>query len=118
MLLKRGQLTIFIIVAILIVGAVVLFFVFRGGIQKEKPLNPEVAPIQNFVQTCLDDSLEEVVFMVGENGGYRFPENVFEFEGKEHAYYLVNGNNYMPSKIQVEKEISDDLNAKIFICTN
>ncbi len=118
MLLKRGQLTIFIIVAILIVGAVVLFFVFRGGIQKEKPLNPEVAPIQNFVQTCLDDSLEEVVFMVGENGGYRFPENVFEFEDSKVTYYLLNEKNYMPTKEQVEQEISDYFDIKLFVCTN
>ena len=52
MLLKRGQLTIFIIVAILIIAFVVLFFVFRGGIQREKPASPEVVPIKNFVEEC------------------------------------------------------------------
>ncbi len=61
MLSKKGQLTIFIIIAILIIAVVGLFFVFRGGIQKEKPVSPESAPIKNFVQECLDDSLEEVV---------------------------------------------------------
>src|SRR3989338_7685296 len=42
----RGQLTIFIIIAILIVAFVVLFFIFRGGIQREKFASPEVVPIK------------------------------------------------------------------------
>ena len=118
MLLKRGQLTIFIIVAILIIAFVVLFFVFRGGIQREKPASPEVVPIKNFVEECLDETAEGIIYEIAQQGGYSSPENIFESEGKEYAYYLINGNNHMPSKIQVEKEISDDLNAKIFICTN
>ena len=43
---KRGQVTIFIIIAILIIGAVALFFVFNGTLRKFETINPEVAPIQ------------------------------------------------------------------------
>lgn len=115
---KKGQLTIFIILAILIIAFVVLFFVFKGRFIWEKPLNPETAEIKNFVQTCSDDSLEEAVFRVGKNGGYRFPENVFEFENSKVTYYLLNEKNYLPSKEQVEQEISDYFDIRLFVCTN
>ncbi|KHO54840.1 MAG: hypothetical protein QT10_C0011G0021 [archaeon GW2011_AR19] len=97
MLTKRGQITIFIIISILIVAVVVLFFSLRGTLQKEKPVSPETAEIQNFVQGCLDESLESVVFKVGENGGYYFPPKV-STPVLEVPYYIKDNNNLMPKK--------------------
>ena len=53
---KRGQLTIFIIVAILVIAIVALFFAFpklRTAVGIEKPLSPE-----KFIQTCLEDTIK------------------------------------------------------------
>jgi len=73
---KRGQVTIFIIISILIIGAVALFFTLRGTLQEPDIVSPEIAPIANFVQECLDDSLIEGIYFISLQGGYYFvPEN-------------------------------------------
>ena len=115
MLTKRGQITIFIIISILIVAVVVLFFSLRGTLQKEKPVSPETAEIQNFVQNCLDDSLESVVFKVGENGGYYFPPKV-STPVLEVPYYIKDNNNLMPKKEDIEKEISKYVSRELVLC--
>src|SRR3989344_7549201 len=115
MLTKRGQITIFIIISILIVAVVVLFFSLRGTLQKEKPVSPETAEIQNFVQGCLDDSLESVVFKVGENGGYYFPPKV-STPVLEVPYYIKDNNNLMPKKEDIEKEISKYVSRELVLC--
>jgi len=115
MLTKRGQITIFIIISILIVAVVVLFFSLRGTLQKEKPVSPETAEIQNFVQGCLDESLESVVFKVGENGGYYFPPKV-STPVLEVPYYIKDNNNLMPKKEDIEKEISKYVSRELVLC--
>ncbi|MDP2672954.1 MAG: hypothetical protein Q8O84_04030 [Nanoarchaeota archaeon] len=111
---KRGQITIFIIVAILIIGAVALFFTFRGNIQKEV-YTPEVAPIKNFVGECIEDTAEEVIYNVGQGGGHYFPPEKSTETGI--AYYLIGNRSYMPSKENIEKEISFFISEKLFFCT-
>ena len=115
---KRGQLTIFIIIAILIIAVVVLFFTFRGSLQiPGKPVSPETAEIQNFVQGCLDDSLEKVVFRIGENGGYYFPERApAKTEILEVSYYIKNNKNLMLSKEEIETEISKYVTRDLIFC--
>ena len=114
--MKKAQITIFIIIAILIIAVVALFFALRGNINLPgKPVSPETAEIQNFVQTCLDDSLENVVFKVGENGGYYFPPKV-STPVLEVPYYIKDNNNLMPSKEDIEREISRGIERELFFC--
>lgn len=113
----KAQLTIFIIIAILIISSVVLFFVFRGEIGKKESVSPESAPIQNFVQECLDRSLESVVFQVGENGGYYFSGSApAKTELLEVPYYIKNNKNLMPSKEDIENEISKYAERELILC--
>src|SRR3989339_303224 len=113
---KNAQLTIFIIISILIVAVVVLFFTLRGNLNLPgKPVSPETTKIKNFVQTCLDDSLESVVFKVGENGGYYFPPKV-STPILEVPYYIKNNKSLMPSKEDIEREISRGIERELFFC--
>jgi|SRR3989344_4607274 len=114
---KKAQLTIFIIIAIFIIAVVVLFFTLKGTLQKEKPISPETAEIQNFVQECLDDSLEEVVFKVGENGGYYFPSSApATTPVLEIPYYIKDNNNLMPRKEKIQEQISKGVARELIFC--
>jgi len=114
---NRGQLTIFIIISILIIAVVVLFFTLKGTLQKEKPVSPETAEIQNFVQKCLDDSLESVVFKVGENGGYYFLSSAPATTPiLEVPYYIKNNISLMPSKEKIQDEISKGVARELIFC--
>src|SRR3989344_3704129 len=111
---KRGQLTIFIIVAIFIIGIVLIYFAFQQGLIQQ-PLNPDAERVYNFVQTCIEEKSIETIYQVGENGGYFFPPNLSTDSGV--LYYYLEGENLMPSKEQVEDEISFFLEQKLFFCT-
>tara|TARA_Y100000310_G_scaffold343977_1_gene454327 strand:+ start:1352 stop:2083 length:732 start_codon:yes stop_codon:yes gene_type:complete len=113
-MLKKAQLTIFIIIAIVIVGIIVLVFSLQTGIIKQ-PLNPDSEKVYDFVQGCIEGEGTELVYEIGSNGGYFFSPELSTESGV--AYYYSNGKNYMPSKEQVEKEISFFMNEKLFFCT-
>ena len=113
---KKAQLTIFIIIAIFIVAVVALFFVLRGNLNLPgKPASPETAEIQNFVQGCLDDSLEKVVFRIGENGGY-YSLSKSSTPLLEVPYYIKNNQNLMPSKEKIQGEISKGIAKELTFC--
>ena len=115
---KNAQLTIFIIISILIVAVVVLFFTLRGNLNLPgKPVSPETTKIKNFVQTCLDDSLESVVFKVGENGGYYFPSSApATTPVLEIPYYIKDNNNLMPRKEKIQEQISKGVARELIFC--
>ncbi|MEK6844629.1 MAG: hypothetical protein AABX44_00045 [Nanoarchaeota archaeon] len=110
---KRSQLTIFIIVAVLIIAMVILFFSFRGKIQRE---NPETAQIQNFVQECLDETSEFAVYDIAEKGGYEDPSKVSSTVVFNTPYYLRNNKSLMPSKEKIQEEISKSIEKQIDFC--
>lgn len=104
---KRGQVTIFIIIAILIIGAVSLFFTLKGSLQKESIISPEEAPIVNFVEQCLKKTIIEGVSYIALSGGYyKVPEPKEKFFSYDVPFYWYNGKNLMPSKEIVEMEFS------------
>ncbi|MBI4116721.1 hypothetical protein HY449_03170 [Candidatus Pacearchaeota archaeon] len=110
---KKGQLTIFIILALVLVGAVVLFFAFQNNLIRQ-PTNPDAGRVQNFVQNCIKQEGEETIYQTGKNGGYFFPPNFSLPSGV--AIYYANNKNYVPSKKQIEDEISFFMNEKLFFC--
>lgn len=115
--MKRGQITIFIIIAILLVSSVVLFFVLKGNLKiPGKPISPETVEIQNFVEECLDDSLEKVVFRIGENGGYYSLGQAVSTPVLEVPYYIKDNKNLMPSKENIENEISKYVSRELVFC--
>ena len=112
---KRAQLTIFIIAAIFLVGIVFLFFAFQQGLLSQQSLSPDAEKIYSFVQNCIEHEGAETIYQIGQNGGYFFPPNLSTNSGV--AIYSKDGKNYMPSKEQVENEISFFMNQKLFFCT-
>ncbi len=93
MIRKRGlpnksQITIFVILAIIIVAAVVLFFVLRME-DTEEDLPQEFRQVHQGFLDCLENGVESGISIMGEQGGY---------------IYLPNyepGNNFMPQGSQL-----------------
>jgi hypothetical protein len=104
---KRGQLTIFIIIAILVVAGVSLFFVFRGDVNEKSSGDLDADEVFNYVRECMESVAEESIYDIGKGGGYS--------NGLEN-YYLVNGENNFPSKEQVQDEISKSFNENLYPC--
>jgi hypothetical protein len=85
---KTGQVTIFVIIAIVIVAGIVAFFVFRQGFQTTR-IPASVQPAYNTFLSCLEDKTLAGISILESQGGYiELPE----FEP---------GNNYAPFSSQL-----------------
>ncbi|MBP6857076.1 hypothetical protein KBC25_01485 [Candidatus Pacearchaeota archaeon] len=123
---KRGQVTIFIIIAVLIIAGVALFFVFRPNLsEKEETVTKDYAPLYNYLQDCLEQSLIEVIYINSMQGGYYDVQQDFvvfdsssEMEGFSIPYYLIDNKLQLLSKEELEKQISVGLVSKFTSCLN
>jgi len=119
---KRSQVTIFIILALIIVVAIALIFVlFR------KPtisLSPEDNP-QAYIEKCVKDAAEEALDILMPQGSYIEPTNYVLYENNKIGYLCYNTNFYQqcinqePMLIKhIEQEIIDYIEPKITGCFN
>jgi len=114
-MIKRGQVTIFIIIAILIFAAIG-GIVYIEGVKKPSE-SPEVKEVSGFVSDCLQQVSEDAVIAIGEQGGYyNLPEitNYFLFFPK--PYYIYETQNLVPLKGLLEKSINDYIASNIDFC--
>jgi len=111
---KRGQVSAFIIFAIFIVGIIVILFIyFKPNLETEK-VNPDALPIYNYVNDCLKETGEKAVFYIGQTGGYFIKPNLST--DNNIAYYYDKGENHMPSKESIERELSLYMDNMLFFC--
>ena len=122
---KRGQVTIFIIVGLILVGSAVVFFGVKGGFI---PSIGGGAPASTnaFLSACLQDRVKEVAEDLSVHGGYyNNPTSVnfkFEDEGiyRNITYLCYTQNNFKPCIVQkpafysdiqknIEEEIGEDV---------
>ncbi len=111
---KRGQVTIFIIIAIVIVALVVLGFLVYPQI-KTNIATGETGP-SLFIQTCMEDAIKDTVEKVSLQGGSVEPK-FFVLHDNEKVEYLCYTNEYYRTcvvqqpllKPHIEKEIKEDI---------
>ncbi|MBR9700067.1 hypothetical protein GOV09_06425, partial [Candidatus Woesearchaeota archaeon] len=80
----KAQVSLFIILGIVILGAVGMFFYFRGEVIKGdilpavtdivEELPSEFLPVQPFVERCLEDTATNGLHIMGQRGGYIYTE--------------------------------------------
>jgi len=129
---KKGQLSIFVILAIVIVAAIVIFFAVRGEIFV-KGIPVEFRPIYNLYDECIRVETENALDILGSQGGRI---NVGEFTpGSDYApfsshlnflgfpipyWYYVAGNSLIkenvPSRRDMENEVSAFLEERVNDC--
>ncbi len=120
---KRGQVTIFIILAILIVSlALVFFFIIPKA--KIGTTFDENNP-QSFIQTCLEDKLEETAKTISLQGGSLVPEHYFTYNEINIQYLCYTNKNYGTCIIQkpflkqnIESEIENEIKDDVVNCFN
>jgi|APSaa5957512622_1039677.scaffolds.fasta_scaffold18683_2 hypothetical protein len=117
---KRGQVTIFIILAIIIIGVIVAFFALRNSGTLSPNSELKVNQVQDYVQDCLEQEAVELVYEVAENGGYYItPEDMYQTSTGIPIYYDSTSNkSFMPPLEAIEQQIEFYLNSKVFFCTN
>ena len=121
---KRGQVTIFLIIGIVLLAVVVIFFFLN----KQDILNPNQIEVnqKEFLQTCMEERITETVNLIAIQGGSINPtlKKTYDLEdglGKKNISILCyNQNFYTPCinqepmlvnhvREEIEKNISQDV---------
>ncbi len=129
---NRGQVTIFIIIAIVLVALVVLFFIFKGKILPGD-LDSDLSKVHNTFLACLEGDLETGVYLLESQGGRIYlPEfeagsdympfsSQLNFLGNYVPYwYYISGNGIskeqVPSKEEMQKDLGKFIEEKARTC--
>lgn len=119
---SRGQVTIFVILAILIVVIIIAGFYFLGRFNSQK-IESTNAP--EYIDKCVRDSVEPSVSLVLANGGVINPSLFILYKSQKYNYLCYQKNyylacvNYFPLlKYTIESEIKKNSEVKVRECFN
>lgn len=129
---RKGQVTIFIIIAVVIIASVAVFFIVRERLSIVT-LPTSLQPVYNSFLSCLEDDALIGVDVLESQGGYvELPEfepgsahmpfsSQLNFLGNPIPYwYYVSGNNIqktqIPTKQDMEEQLGEFIDGKIRDC--
>ena len=117
----RGQVTIFIIVAMIIVTAVVIFLVVRQNVEIQN-IPASIQPVYSSFLSCVEDKTKSGIDVLESQGGYIELPNIevgsphmpfssqLNFLGNSIPYwYYVSGNNLQTEKIPSQEDMENSL---------
>jgi len=127
---KLGQVTIFIILAVVIIGVVAGYAYFRYSVTR---IPTRFASLENYFLDCIKIRTEEAASLAGMGGGYINPpvfqpgseeyptSNHLNFMGDSVPYWFyVSGNGLakeqVPSNDAIENQLSDYIQDTLILC--
>jgi len=122
---KKGQVTIWVIIAIVIVAILIVFLLYKGnrlpGFGRESfSENPE-----EYLQKCLDPFVKPALQKLGEQGGYLEPAGFVVYNDTKVPYYCYTSEYYKTCVVQqpniyglMEKNIAALLKPEVEKCMN
>jgi len=113
---KKGQVSMFIIVGVLIVVGIALFFIFRGNAKTDDIINPEVKEVRTFVDSCIDKANQDAIEVISLRGGDYYQTDYTNEEGVR-AYY-IDSVEHIPTRSYISEQISKLASEYILNCTN
>jgi len=130
---KKGQVTIFIIIAIFLLAAVAAFLIFRNGLPITAQIPAEFQPAYNTFLSCIEDNAQTGINILESQGGYiTLPDfesgssfmpfsSQLDFMGNPIPYwYYVSGNNVakeqVPTQAGMENQIARFIDERIRNC--
>ena len=118
---KSGQVTIFIIIAIIIVALGILIYLFFPQIRVNFGFaadNPS-----EFIQNCMEDKIKSTTETLSLQGGSLNPENYFLYSDDRIEYLCYTNEYYIPCVVQqpllkqhIENEIKNEIKEESNSC--
>jgi len=119
---KKGQVTIFVIIALIIVVSMLLLFLLF------KAPEPEIIDEDNpqaFIESCTREAVEEALDILMPQGGDINPKGSLMYYNINRTYLCYNANYYLPCINQrpmliehVENEINNYIEPRVANCFN
>lgn len=92
---KRGQVTLFVIIAVIIVAAVAAIFLAP----RISFLTGDVEP-NSYLKNCIEDDARETMQQLASQGGYAEPENFVSYQDERFVYLCYISESYKPCIVQ------------------
>ena len=126
---KKSQVTIFIIIGMIILVTVGLFIYFKIATTKRLGMiYPEAIPVNNFVESCINNVAKEGITTLGLQGGYLFfPDKIAADPysylaispfGMKIPYWWYEGIDNTPTPEFMEQQISSYVTMQLKDCLN
>lgn len=119
---RRGQIGVFVIIAIVIVAIVVVFLLFRDA---RLPGTEERETPQQFFSSCMESVVKPVLAEIASQGGYRNPEGFIVYNETKVPYLCYTSEYFKPCVIQqpdplgnFERALNDVLTAEAERCAS
>jgi len=122
--MKKGQITLFMILGLVIVIIIGLFFFLKSdiiksalekGVQTGIIIPQKIKSIYGFVEECITSTSNDALERIGKQGGYIIPTKDSTSLGI--PYYINHNKTNIPSKEKIEKEIEKYINNQLPFCT-
>lgn len=120
---KRGQITIFIIIAVVIVALAALTYFFYPQISKT--LGGEEQDANSFIRTCMIDEIENNIETISLQGGILEPAPYILYEDEQIQYLCYTESYYDTCVVQkpllekqIERELENGIKDKAKNCFN
>ncbi len=118
---KRGQVTIFIIVAIVVVGLGILFYFLYPKMFSSTGF--DVKNPENFLQNCIEKELKQTVDLISLQGGEINPTNYYLYQDEKLNYLCYTNEYYKLCSVQtpflqksIEEQLSKNMSTKSKEC--
>lgn len=120
---KRGQISVFIILGIIILSVIAALFFLRqskvASAVEEIPLTINTEPVELFVEQCLRSTAEEAIQKNGLSGGYFIlPVSSTNSLFSNVPYYFDLGQNRFPQDALLAEQIGKYVDALLDFCLN
>lgn len=122
---KRGQVTTFMIVGLVILIIFILLFSIRRsgfGMKSQDYLQSSADDIKSKVNDCIDKDTKEILDLIGKQGGYLNPGASIMYNGYKVPYLCFNipdtdqCANAMVNTADIEKQLADYLKSNLPAC--
>lgn len=97
---KRGQVAIFVVVAIVIVAVILVFFLVPRGNLPGSGTSQSTNDPEKFLQTCMGEAVREEIAVLGGSGGYDPPQGFVVHQGDKIPYLCYTSEYYKPCIVQ------------------
>jgi hypothetical protein len=94
--MNKGQVTIWVILALVIVATIILFLFFSRQIRDPTLVSISDQNPEQFISKCVKNNVNEVVDLMLPKGGFVNPEHTRLYEDTEIAYLCYHRGNYNP----------------------
>lgn len=121
---KKGQVSVFIIISLIIVAVIIGFLVFstinKGGSSNLNSFEVQSETIQKSVLECMEGVYKTSLNNIGERGGYYLePLSPYIDTGEDIIpFYYFDGIEYVPGPELIEEELANSIRMKNLDCLN